>query len=69
MAMIRWRPLGEVDSFRREMDRMFDNFFGSGSGEHGAINKTETVKDHVFCTVVFRNSCHHFISMESSDGN
>ena len=29
MAMIRWRPLGEVDSFRRQMDRMFDNFFGS----------------------------------------
>lgn len=28
MAIIRWRPLGEVDSFRREMDRMFDNFFG-----------------------------------------
>lgn len=27
MAIIRWRPLGEVDSFRREMDRMFDNFF------------------------------------------
>ena len=31
MAIIRWRPLGEVDSFRREMDRMFDNFFGSGT--------------------------------------
>ncbi len=28
MAIIRWRPLGEIDSFRREMDRMFDNFFG-----------------------------------------
>ena len=28
MAIIRWRPLSEIDSFRREMDRMFDNFFG-----------------------------------------
>lgn len=28
MAIIRWRPLGEVDSFRREMDRMFEDFFG-----------------------------------------
>ena len=27
MAMIRWRPLGEVDSFRRQMDRMFDRVF------------------------------------------
>jgi HSP20 family protein len=31
MAIIRWRPLGEIDSFRREMDRMFDNFFGRGA--------------------------------------
>jgi HSP20 family protein len=31
MAILRWRPLGEVDSFKREMDRMFDNFFGSGT--------------------------------------
>ena len=29
MAIIRWRPLGEVDNFRREMGRMFDNFFDS----------------------------------------
>ncbi|MDZ7330814.1 MAG: Hsp20/alpha crystallin family protein [candidate division KSB1 bacterium] len=31
MAIIRWRPLSEIDSFRREMDRMFDTFFGTSS--------------------------------------
>jgi len=31
MAIIRWRPIGEIDSFKREMDRMFDDFFRPSS--------------------------------------
>ena len=26
MALIRWQPFGEVDTLRREMDRLFDSF-------------------------------------------
>ena len=29
MAIVRWQPLGEIDRFKQQMDRMFDNFFGS----------------------------------------
>jgi len=31
MAIIRWRPLGEIDTFKREMDRMFDDLFQPSS--------------------------------------
>jgi len=54
MAIIRWRPLGEVDSFRREMDRMFDNFFGRetdvgefSSAWHPSVDIKETKDDFV----------------------
>ena len=31
MAVIRWKPRNELEGLRREMDRMFDNFYRSSS--------------------------------------
>ena len=28
MALVRWRPFEELERFRREMDRLFEDFFG-----------------------------------------
>lgn len=28
MALMKWTPFGELTSFRREMDRLFERFFG-----------------------------------------
>lgn len=28
MALVRWRPFQELETFRREMDRLFEDFFG-----------------------------------------
>jgi len=28
MTLVRWRPLAEIDSLRREMDRLWERFFG-----------------------------------------
>lgn len=28
MAIVRWRPFQELETFRREMDRLFEDFFG-----------------------------------------
>lgn len=28
MALVRWRPFRELETFRREMDRLFEDFFG-----------------------------------------
>jgi hypothetical protein len=28
MELIPWRPFGELDSFRREMDKLFERFTG-----------------------------------------
>jgi len=54
MAIIRWRPLSEIDTFRREMNRMFDSFFRSeleGSEEistwYPAMDVKETKDDFV----------------------
>ena len=59
MAIIRWRPLGEIDSFRREMNRMFDNFFTSESeaGEtlstwYPLVDVKETKDDFVLSSEV-----------------
>jgi hypothetical protein len=30
MALVRWEPFEGLASLRREMDRLFDNFFESG---------------------------------------
>ena len=32
MALIRWEPAREVDSLQNEVNRVFDAFFGGGSG-------------------------------------
>jgi HSP20 family protein len=59
MAIIRWRPLGEVNNFKREMDQMFDNFFGSGkdvdefsSAWHPSVDIKETKDDFVLMAEV-----------------
>ncbi|OQX87742.1 molecular chaperone [candidate division KSB1 bacterium 4484_87] len=31
MAIVRWRPFGELEQFRSQMDRLFDDFFGSAT--------------------------------------
>jgi HSP20 family protein len=33
MAVVRWTPLGNLQSFQHEMNRMFDEFFRGGNGE------------------------------------
>jgi HSP20 family protein len=33
MALARWTPMGNLQSFRNEMDRMFNQFFQGGTGE------------------------------------
>lgn len=32
MALVRWEPVRELDSLQGEMNRLFDTFFGNGSG-------------------------------------
>ncbi len=33
MALVRWTPMGDLQSFQHEMNRMFDQFFRGGNGE------------------------------------
>lgn len=33
MAVIRWKPWDELEGLRRDMDRMFDNFYRSASSD------------------------------------
>ena len=33
MALVRWTPMGNLQSFQHEMNRMFDEFFRGGNGE------------------------------------
>ena len=33
MALARWTPTGNLTSFQHEMNRVFNDFFGGGSGE------------------------------------
>lgn len=53
MALVKWTPFGELATFRREMDRVFERFFGefprldlSGAGWTPHLDMTET-KDRV----------------------
>jgi HSP20 family protein len=36
MAIARWTPRGHLQSFQDEMNRMFNQFFRSGTGEEGS---------------------------------
>jgi HSP20 family protein len=33
MALVRWTPMGNLQSFQHEMNRMVNEFFGGGNGE------------------------------------
>jgi HSP20 family protein len=33
MALVRWTPMGNLQSFQHEMNRMFNQFFPGGNGE------------------------------------
>jgi HSP20 family protein len=33
MTLMRWTPIGNLQSFQHEMNRMFNEFFGGGNGE------------------------------------
>lgn len=53
MALVKWTPFGDLGTFRREMDRVFERFFGelprldlSGGGWTPHLDITET-KDRV----------------------
>jgi len=53
MALIKWTPFGDLTTYRREMDRLFERFFGemprldlSGAGWTPHLDMTET-KDRV----------------------
>jgi HSP20 family protein len=35
MALARWTPMGHLQSFQDEMNRMFNQFFRGGAGEEG----------------------------------
>jgi HSP20 family protein len=36
MALVRWDPVRELDSFQSDMNRLFDGFFGRTSGATGS---------------------------------
>jgi HSP20 family protein len=36
MALARWTPMGHLQSFQDEMNRMFNQFFRGGAGEEGS---------------------------------
>lgn len=36
MALARWTPMGHLQSFQDEMNRMFNQFFRGGTGEEGS---------------------------------
>jgi HSP20 family protein len=36
MALARWTPMGNLQSFQDEMNRMFNQFFQGGAGEEGS---------------------------------
>jgi HSP20 family protein len=36
MAVARWTPMGHLQSFQDEMNRMFNQFFRGGAGEEGS---------------------------------
>jgi HSP20 family protein len=56
MALIKWRPWAEIEALKREMDRMWERFFGESSiQEVGAewippLDVAET-KDEIIVTV------------------
>ena len=35
MAIVRWDPVRELDSFQTDMNRLFDGFFGARNGASG----------------------------------
>lgn len=55
MALMRWKPWAEMEALKREMDRLWERFFGEPSIEVGAewippLDVAET-KDHIIVTV------------------
>src|ERR1700735_4190262 len=50
MAVIRWEPVGELDTIQNEMNRLFNTFFdqpaGRGGGERRWIPAMDLVESH-----------------------
>ena len=38
MQLVRWTPMGNLQSFQHEMNRMFDQFFRGGNGEEAKVS-------------------------------
>ena len=38
MPFVRWTPMGNLQSFQHEMNRMFDQFFRGGNGEEAKVS-------------------------------
>lgn len=41
MALVRWEPFGGLTSLRRDIDRLFEDFFERGAFPRGALGATE----------------------------
>ena len=37
MALVQWTPMGNLQSFQHEMNRMFNQFFQGGNGEEAGF--------------------------------
>jgi hypothetical protein len=47
MALARWTPMGNLQSFQHEMNRMFNEFFRGGNGEEAGAGMGQIPPDLV----------------------
>ena len=47
MALVRWTPMGNLQSFQHEMNRMFNQFFQGSNGEEAGGQHLEAVGRHL----------------------
>src|SRR5215210_4136695 len=74
MALVRWEPTREVDSLQSEVNRVFDAFFGNGSGAATrarrwvpAMDLVET-EDQLVLKADLPGMTHDDINIEVKDG-
>jgi len=74
MALVRWEPTREVDSLQSEVNRVFDAFFGSGSGSATrarrwvpAMDLVET-EDHLVLKADLPGLSREDVNIEIKDG-
>jgi HSP20 family protein len=72
MALVRWEPTREVDSLQSEVNRVFDAFFGNGSGSRTrrwvpAMDLVET-DDHLVLRADLPGLSRDDVEIEIKDG-